>query len=77
MFNPLVDSFSDLTDVQLESKISNLQKKYFLTHNNNVRQQIVNLLNMYKSEHITRLAKAREKDLARGNPDLDNLINID
>lgn len=76
MFNPLVDSFAELTDVQLESKISDLQKKYFMTHNNELRQQIAVILNMYKSEHITRLAKARERDLTRGNTDLDGLINV-
>jgi hypothetical protein len=76
MFNPLVDNFSELTDTQLELKISDLQKKYFLTHNNDLRQQIVNILNMYKSERISRLAKSREKDLSRGNPDLDELIKV-
>lgn len=76
MFNPLVDNFNELTDSQLDSKISDLQRKYFLTQNNNVKQQIVNILNMYKSERVSRLAKAREKDLARGNPDLDGLINV-
>lgn len=76
MFNPLVDNFSNLTDSQLELKISELQKKYFMTHNNDVRQQIANILNMYKQESLSRMAKAREKDLARGNSDLDGLINV-
>lgn len=76
MFNPLVDSFADLTDAQLENKISDLQKKYFMTHNNDLRQQIARILDMYKSENASRIAKAREKDLARGNSDLDGLINV-
>jgi len=76
MFNPLVDNFADLTDSQIENKISDLQKKYFMTHNNDLRQQIANILNMYKSEQATRIARAREKDLARGNSDLDGLINV-
>lgn len=76
MFNPLVDSFSGLTDSQLESKISDLQKKYFMTHNNQVRQQIASILDMYRQEHLSRMAKTREKDIARGNSDLDGLINV-
>lgn len=76
MFNPLVDSFSELTDSQLELKISDLQKKYFMTHNNEVRQQIVVILDMYRQEHLSRMSKSREKDLARGNSDLDGLINV-
>lgn len=76
MFNPLVDSFAELTDTQVENKIVDLQKKYFMTHNNELRQQIANILDMYRSEQATRIAKAREKDLSRGNSDLDGLINV-
>jgi hypothetical protein len=76
MFNPLVDSFVELTDSQLESKISDLQKKYFMTHNNDLRQQIARILDMYKSEHMSRMAKSRERTLSQGNSDLDGLINV-
>lgn len=76
MFNPLVDSFSELTDTQLDTKIADLQKKYFMTHNNDVRQQIISILNMYKAEQAARIVRAKEKDLARGNSDLDGLINV-
>ncbi len=76
MFNPLVDSFAELTDTQVDTKISDLQKKYFMTHNNDLRQQIGNILNMYKSEQASRIARTREKDLARGNADLGGLINV-
>lgn len=76
MFNPLVDSFSELTDTQLDTKIADLQKKYFMTHNNDVRQQILSILNMYKAEQAARIVRAKEKDLARGNSDLDGLINV-
>ena len=29
MFNPLVDSFSELKDAEIENKIVELQRKYF------------------------------------------------
>lgn len=76
MFNPLVNSFGELTDTQLESKISDLQRKYFMTHNNDLRQQIASILDMYKSEHMSRMAKVRDRDISRGNSDLDGLINV-
>lgn len=76
MFNPLVDSLSDLPDVMLESKINDLQKKYFLTNNNDVRQQIYNLLDMYKQEQYSRAERSRQRDKDRGNPDLDDLIKV-
>ena len=33
MFNPLVQSFEDITLPELEDKINELQRKYFMTSN--------------------------------------------
>ena len=73
MFNPLVDSFSELTDSEIENKISELGRKYFQSHNPQVQQQIATILEMYKEEARSRRAKQFTQN---GNNDLDSLINI-
>ena len=39
MFNPLVDDFSNLSDNELELKISELSRKYFQTSNPSVNNK--------------------------------------
>lgn len=75
-FNPLVDDFSKLTDPELESKVIELGRKYFMSRNPQVQMQIAALLDMYKEELRARRARAQLQSLQNGNSDLDNLINI-
>jgi len=75
MFNPLVDSFDDLNDNQLELKVHELSKKYFQTHNPDLRMQIASILDMLKEElHSRRQKQAIQQQ--NGENDLDNLIKI-
>jgi ribosomal protein L29 len=80
MINPLIDNLSNLTDVQLETKVMELQRKYFQSHNQQVKSQIVNILEIYKNELYTRRTIAaqrqREQYQENGGNDLDSLINI-
>jgi hypothetical protein len=76
MFNPLVDSFSTLSDLEVENKISELGRKYFMSRNPQVQMQIASLLDMYKEEMRARRAKAQLAQQQNGNSGLDNLINI-
>jgi len=76
MFNPLVDNLSDLSTNELEVKIAELSRKYFQTGNQQVQHQISAILEMYKAEHQTRLAKEKQKSLNDDDNSLDNLINI-
>lgn len=80
MFNPLVDNLSDLTDNELESKISELSRKYFISHNPQVQLQISNILEMYKQEIYTRREKQKvqqyQQSQENGKSDLDNLIKV-
>lgn len=76
MFNPLVDDFSKLTDPEVETKISELGRKYFMSRNPQVQMQIATLLDMYKEEMRARRARAQQQSLQNGNSDLDSLINI-
>jgi hypothetical protein len=77
MLNPLVDSLADLNLMQLEDKIVELQRKYFMTRNPGLQAQIANILEIYKEELYTRRAieAQRQKD-QDGNNSLDSLINI-
>ena len=75
MFNPLVDDFSLLSDNELEEKILELSRKYFLSKNPQLQQQVGTILEMMKEESKARRAKAiAPKDDDENS--LDNLINI-
>lgn len=77
MFNPLVDKLSQLTDAEIENKITEISRKYFMTRNAQLQTQMSVVLNMYKEELQYRRAisaqKLKEQD---GDSDLDNLINV-
>jgi hypothetical protein len=76
MFNPLVDSFDNLTDAEVEQKIIELGRKFWMTHNPEVQAQISTILEMYKEEARTRRAKAYQQSQDNSDNSLDNLINI-
>lgn len=78
MFNPLVDTMSSLSDEEIEGKIADLSRKYFLTKNPSVQTQISSILDMYREELYTRkqIAAQRQKEQQNGDNDLDNLIKI-
>jgi hypothetical protein len=77
MFNPLVDSFEELTDAQIDESIRSLSQKYFQSNNPQVQQQISTLLEMYRLEQQARNAKAMQKlQSNNGEEGLDNLINV-
>ena len=73
MFNPFVNDLSELTDAELQNKISDVSKKYWQTSNEALRQQIAVVLQMMQDEQQRR-AFSQKKDL--DDPDLDSLINI-
>jgi ubiquitin C-terminal hydrolase len=77
MFNPLVDTFDNLSDSEIEEKISELSRKYFISHNPQVQQQISVILDMLKQELNSRIAKQRLKEQEQnGENGLDSLINV-
>jgi hypothetical protein len=77
MFNPLVDSFDDLTDTEIENKISELSRKYFQSRNPQLQQQVAVILEMYKEEARARRAKEYLRQMENnGEEGLDNLINV-
>jgi len=74
MDHPLGEHTPNLSDRQLDEKVSLLTKKYFQTRNQEARNQITLLLDMYKLELIDRSERKRADG---SNKDLDNLINIE
>lgn len=76
MFNPLVDKFDTISDSELESKITELNRKFWQTSNLNLKMQIATMLDMYKEEMRSRRAKFYQKMNKDGDSDLDSLINV-
>jgi len=73
--NPFVDGASDLSEAQLIDKIEDLSRKYFMTSNPQVREQMSSILDMYKLEFEERKVRTQQRQ-DDDNKDLDNLINI-
>tara|TARA_R100000734_G_C3289821_1_gene81820 strand:- start:505 stop:729 length:225 start_codon:yes stop_codon:yes gene_type:complete len=74
MLHPIEDDLSIYNNQQLEQKIGELTKKYFRQRNPQVKQQMQQLLDMYKIELRERIQKEQRQKL---NLDLDKLINIE
>ncbi len=74
MTHPLSDELQSLSDNDLYNKLEDLNKKYWMTTNEQIRSQIVMLLDDIKLEQENR--KIAEKKQENENNNLDNLINI-
>jgi len=80
MFNPLLNDFSNLKDSELESRVSDLNKKYNIAlrmGNGSLAFQISIIIASLKDETIRRQNEATKKLMQKQNKDLDGLINID
>jgi len=76
MMHPLLDDLSELKDQELETKILDLSKKYWIVRNPDVQYQITLLLNSYQEELRSRRAKAWEQQYQNRDKGLDKLINV-
>ena len=74
MLHPFTQDLSNLSDKQLDEKLAELTKKYFLTLNPEAKNQLQLMINSYKLEMSERQIKARFNNT--GNKDLDKLIDI-
>ncbi len=74
MLHPIEDDLSIYSNQELEQKVTELTKKYFRQRNPEVKQQMQQLLDMYKIELRERIQKEQRQKL---NLDLDKLINIE
>lgn len=76
MFHPLAEDYSKLKDAELEAKVQDLSRKYFMAQNPAVRQQISTFIEIYKNELSIRRAKSLEQVYQKRDKDLDKLINV-
>jgi hypothetical protein len=79
MYNPLLPDPSDLKDNDIENKIQDLTRKYYIAARSGqggVCQQIITALDMYKYELSRRQAEATKNLMKKQDKDLDDLINV-
>lgn len=74
--HPLLNSLHELSDNELEQKISSASRTYWRTANPQVQSQIAMVIDSYKQELETRRTKQHLEQEENGDSDLDNLINI-
>ena len=77
MIHPHEQEIKNYTDAQLEQKLLKLNQMYFMTDNQDMRQQMILLIDGYKLEIEARRAAARLKqEQDQGDNPLDDLINV-
>ena len=77
MIHPHENEIKNYTDAQLEQKLLKLNHMYFMTENEQMRQQMILLIDGYKLEIEARRAAARLKqEQDQGDNPLDDLINV-
>lgn len=74
--HPLAGSFENLKDSEIEEKITDLTKKYFMTSNIEVQMQISSLLENYKEEIGKRRQLQLQRLMQKSEKSLDNLVKI-
>lgn len=77
MIHPHEHEIKNYTDTQLEQKLLKLNQMYFMTDNQDMRQQMILLIDGYKLEIESRRAAARlRQEQDQGDNPLDDLINV-
>jgi len=74
--HPLAGSFENLKDSEIEEKITDLTKKYFMTRNFEVQMQISSLLENYKEEIGKRRQLQLQRLMQKSEKSIDNLVKI-
>lgn len=79
MYHPLLDDPRKIRDQDLDDKIQELSKKYYLAARmgqGSVCAQILVALDMYKAESERRRLDSVKSVMKKQNKDLDDLINV-
>jgi len=79
MFHPLLPNIADLSPAELENKINDLTKKYWIaarSGNGGLCDQILVALESYKFELQNKNLNNNKIPTRNGDADLDGLINI-
>lgn len=75
--HPLVDNLQGLKEAEIEAKINDLTRKYFMSRNPDVQLQIASVLETYKEELNTRRQAEWQKMTENRDKNLDKLIKVD
>jgi hypothetical protein len=76
MIHPLSEDLSSLKDIDIENKLQDLTKKYFQTHNPDIKYQISVFIDIYRVELQARRQRAIEQQYQKRDKDLDKLIKV-
>lgn len=76
MLHPLGQDLSTLKDTELEQKIMELSRKYFIANNPMLKEQIVNMLDAYKVELSDRRSRVLNQEYQNREKGLDDLIKV-
>jgi len=74
--HPLLGNLDSLKDNELEQKIFDLSKKYFMTNNPEVQSQMIMVLNGLKEEMSKRRQAQLASLMANRDKTLDKLIKV-
>ena len=74
--HPLAEDFSQLKDTEIETRVSELSKKYQQTSNSSIQSQISMFLDLYNEELKSRRAKMWQQQYQNRDKGLDKLINV-
>jgi hypothetical protein len=80
MYNPLLENPAKMKNEDLEKRISDLTKKYFIAANfghGNICGQIAATIEFYKEEQRKRFSESNQKIIKNQNQNLEDYINID
>lgn len=72
--HPFINDANELSEAELEEKIHRLNRIYFITANEETRQQIILALDTYKIALQEKRIQQQIQD--QGDSGLDNLINV-
>lgn len=76
MIHPLAEDFGQLKDPEIENRLQDLSKKYWMTNNPQVRQQMSILIGLYREELSFRRQKVLSQQYQNRDKGLDKLINV-
>ena len=74
--HPLAEDFSLLKDAEIETRVSELSKKYWQSSNPALQNQISLFLDLYNEELRSRRAKMWQQQYQSRDKGLDKLINV-
>lgn len=74
--HPLAEDFSQLKDAEIETRVSELSKKYWQSSNSALQNQISLFLDLYNEELRSRRAKMWQQQYQNRDKGLDKLINV-